>query len=89
MGKSGDIPDLKNLVLNEFPILSLSFVPFTISEGVTRVPPQDTRKNTQGLGPIKSTLSRSPQPRCSYRKQSYGGQSIPSSNYRFPQVGGN
>ena len=47
------------------------------------------RRNTRDLGPIKSALSRSPQPRGCYRKHPYGGQPIPSSKYHFPQVGGN
>ena len=79
MGNSGEIPDLK----------SLRVPPFTISLGRTGVPPQGTRKNTWGLGPIKSALSRSPQSRGSYRKHPNGGHSIPSSIHRFPQIGGN
>ena len=73
MESSGEIPDLKN---------------FTISLGGTGVPPQGPRKNTYGLDPIKSALSRCPQSRGCFRKHPNGGHSIPS-NIHFPQVRGN
>ena len=64
-GSQGRYQILRTL---EFPILSLSFVPVTLVKEGQEFLLKAPIKNSSGLGPIKSALSRSPQPRGSYRK---------------------